>query len=92
MNRYRTGMLAKSLAGHDEGQIYVIVAADQEYVYLADGKIRLIEKPKKKKKKHVQIILKQYDISEADNVAIKRILKDYNKEEEKEDQTYAVKG
>ena len=83
MNRYRTGMLAKSLAGHDEGQIYVIVAADQEYVYLADGKIRLIEKPKKKKKKHVQIILKQYDISEADNVAIKRILKDYNKEEEK---------
>ena len=83
MNRHKTGMLAKSLAGHDEGQIYVIVAADQKYVYLADGKIRLIEKPKKKKKKHIQLILKQYDITEADNVAIKKILKEYNKEEEK---------
>ena len=83
MNRYKTGMLAKSLAGHDQGQIYVIIAADQEYVYLADGKIRLIEKPKKKKRKHVQLILKQYNIEETDNVAIKKILKDYNKEEEK---------
>ena len=83
MNRYKIGMLAKSMAGHDEGKTYVIMAADHEYVYLADGKIRLIEKPKKKKKKHVQLVMKQYDVSEADNIAIKRILKEYNKEEEK---------
>ncbi len=51
-----TGMFATSLAGHDKGQIYVIIKEEDEYVYLADGHIRKVEKPKKKKKKHVQII------------------------------------
>lgn len=56
MERYESGMLAWSRAGHDCGQLYVIVDVQGEYVFLADGKIRLLEKPKKKKKKHVQVI------------------------------------
>ncbi len=51
-----TGMFAISLAGHDKGQIYVIIRQDDEYVYLADGNCRPVEKPKKKKKKHIQLI------------------------------------
>jgi hypothetical protein len=34
---------------------FIIVAVDGDYVYLADGRLRLLEKPKKKKKMHVQI-------------------------------------
>lgn len=56
MERFEVGMLAKALAGHDFGKLYVIVGVDDDYVYLADGKIRTMEKPKKKKKKHVQLI------------------------------------
>ena len=37
----------------------------------------------RKKRKHVQLILKKYNVSEADDTAIKRILKEWNKEEEK---------
>ena len=44
----KIGMLAKSKAGHDLGKIYVIVNEDEEYVYLCDGKIRTLEKLKKK--------------------------------------------
>lgn len=44
-----------SIAGHDKGRIYVIIASDAEYVFLADGKIKTIAVPKKKKRKHVQI-------------------------------------
>ena len=51
-----TGMYAVSLAGHDKGQMYVIIKEENEYVYLADGRIRTMEKPKKKKKKHIQLI------------------------------------
>ncbi len=51
-----TGMFAISLAGHDKGQMYVIIKDEGEYVYLADGYIRPLEKPKKKKKKHIQLI------------------------------------
>lgn len=81
MDRYETGMLAKSKAGHDTGKVYVITDTDDAYVYLVDGKIRTLDKPKKKKKKHVQIICKKYDVTAADDVAIKRILKEWNKEE-----------
>ena len=82
MDRYETGMLVRSKAGHDAGMVYVIIDTDDSYVYLVDGKIRTLAHPKKKKKKHVQIILKKHDISGADDVRIKRILKEWNQEEE----------
>ena len=83
MIRYEKGMLAKSLAGHDEGSVYIIVETDQRYVYLVDGKIRTLDRPKRKRKKHVQLISKKYNVSGADDTAIKKILKDWKREEEK---------
>lgn len=56
MEQFEAGMLAKSLAGHDFGTLYVIIRVEEEYVYLVDGRIRTMDKPKKKKKKHVQVI------------------------------------
>lgn len=53
---YRPGMLAKSLAGHDQNKIYVIMQEDVSYVFLCDGKTRTLDNLKKKKKKHVQLI------------------------------------
>ena len=83
MNGYDIGRLAVSKAGHDQGNVYVIIGADEAYVYLADGKIRTLEHPKKKKRKHVQLILRKFDISGADNTAVKRILKEWKNKEEK---------
>lgn len=80
MERYETGMLVKSKAGHDKDHVYVIIDVDETYVYLVDGKIRTMDRPKKKKKKHVQIILKQYDLTGLDDVDVKRILKLFDKE------------
>lgn len=82
MDRYESGMLARSRAGHDVGRIYVIMDVDDAYVYLVDGKGRTLDRPKKKKKRHVQIILDKYDITDVDDVKIKRILKEWNKEED----------
>lgn len=56
LETYQYGMLAYSRAGHDKGNLYVIIEADQEYVYLVDGIRRKISNPKKKKLKHIQII------------------------------------
>ena len=82
MEKYEVGMLARSKAGHDKGHVYVIHQVDETYVYLADGRVKTVEKPKKKKYKHIQIIRKiNEDIPVTDNVAIKRILKLYNREE-----------
>jgi len=56
-NRDGIGYFGVSRAGHDCNEIYVIINNDSEYVYLADGKSKTVDKPKKKKKKHVQIII-----------------------------------
>ena len=53
-------MFARSLAGHDKGVLHVIVDTEDPFVYLADGKSRTIDSPKKKKRKHIQ---PDYEIS-----------------------------
>ena len=55
-----TGMFAISKAGHDKGKLYIIIKEDEEYVYLADGRLKPTDSPKKKKKKHIQIIKKTF--------------------------------
>lgn len=78
MERYKTGMLVKSLAGHDAGKVFVIIEKKGPYIYLADGLHRTVECPKKKKTMHVQLICRSYGCSKIDNAAVIKILKDYS--------------
>ncbi len=48
--------LAISRSGHDKDSLYVIIKEEANLVYLADGKLKPMEKPKKKNRKHIQII------------------------------------
>ncbi len=57
------GNIAVSMAGHDKSQVYVIVKEDAEYVYLCDGSLKVLAKPKKKSVKHVAVN-KTYDTGE----------------------------
>lgn len=83
----RVGEFAKSKAGHDKEEIFVIINKEDEYVYLSDGKSRTIDKPKKKKLKHIQVINKiDEDIFEKletnkilQNEDIKKAIKIYKK-------------
>lgn len=52
------GSIVLSLAGRDRKRLFVIVSLDEVngYVYVADGKLRQIQHPKKKKSKHVKIV------------------------------------
>ena len=79
MERWEEGMLARLLAGHDKEKVYVIIKIDETFVYLVDGQQRKIDNPKKKKKKHVQLIRNRYELDSADDAKIKRILKEYSK-------------
>jgi ribosomal protein L14E/L6E/L27E len=51
------GRLARSLAGRDQGKIFMILdIIDEQYVYITDGSLRLKDKPKKKKLKHLKLL------------------------------------
>ncbi|MCL2545903.1 MAG: KOW domain-containing RNA-binding protein [Oscillospiraceae bacterium] len=52
----RKGDVVRSTHGHDKGGIFVVLDVEDDYLHLADGRKRRIEKPKRKKCKHVQKI------------------------------------
>ena len=77
------GMLAVSRAGHDKETTYVIIDEEDEYVYLADGQIRTVDRPKRKNKKHIQVIKKVKLDKPADgfkDIEVKRTIKMYQEE------------
>ena len=90
MRDFKTGMLAVSKAGHDKGRLYVVIKADQEYVYLADGKHRSVCPPKKKNRKPIQInyhipmvLAKALETEqELKDEQIKKAIKDYKNQQE----------
>ena len=47
-----------STAGRDHGEWFYVVNEDPIYLFLANGKDRTLEKPKRKKRKHVQKVLR----------------------------------
>ena len=63
------GMMAASKAGHDKLQVYVIVKEEGDYVYLSDGRLKPVDNPKKKSKKHIQIIKHQINEELAQKLA-----------------------
>lgn len=88
MDENIVGMLATSKAGHDKDSLYVIIREDSEYIYVADGCIRTMERPKRKNKKHIQLIKKKR-LAEPENgfgdLEIKKIIKEYRREREERD-------
>ena len=47
-----------STAGRDQGDWFYVIEADPIYLFLANGKDRTLDKPKRKKRKHVQKVLR----------------------------------
>lgn len=52
---FSVGQIVFSKRGRDKGKPFIVLQVEDDYVYLADGVLRRLEKPKKKKAMHVQI-------------------------------------
>jgi ribosomal protein L14E/L6E/L27E len=53
-SKFLPGQLVISKAGRDHGKMFIVTEViDEDYVYLVDGDLRKIERPKKKKVKHL---------------------------------------
>lgn len=48
------GQVVYSTMGRDQEQYFVVSGIEDEYVYLIDGKLRRVDKPKRKKLKHIK--------------------------------------
>ena len=47
-----------SIAGRDQGEWFYVIDADDTYLLLVNGKDRPLDKPKRKKRKHAQKVLR----------------------------------
>ena len=50
--------VVKSTAGRDQGKLFYVIGTDPVYLMLVNGKDRTLEKPKRKKRKHIQKVLR----------------------------------
>jgi ribosomal protein L14E/L6E/L27E len=50
------GQVVFSKCGRDKGRAFVVMSVEGDCVFLADGKLRPLARPKKKKSKHTQIV------------------------------------
>ena len=50
--------VVKATAGRDQGKLFYVISEDEQFLYLANGKDRSLDKPKRKKRKHVQKVLR----------------------------------
>ena len=48
------GSVVRSIAGRDKGDDFIVLSLDGAYAYLANGELRKVDTPKKKKLKHLQ--------------------------------------
>ena len=52
----RKSNIVRSNAGRDKGKLFVVLAVEGDYLLLADGKSRKLEKPKRKKRRHAVFV------------------------------------
>lgn len=80
------GNFATSKAGHDKGTCYVIVGEEGDFVYLSDGRLKKLASPKRKRKKHIQVINRRVNaellekLAKASDEEIKYAIKQYLKQ------------
>ena len=61
------GDIVISINGRDKGKNFIVIETDSEYSSIANGKTRRIEKPKRKKCKHLKLE------SKTDNIIVEKI-------------------
>ena len=55
---YVVSDVVEATAGRDSGKLFFVVSTEEGYVLLCNGKDRPLEKPKRKKCKHVRKVLR----------------------------------
>ena len=87
LNKASSGMIVYSKAGRDKGGVFIVLTIEGEYVYLSDGKTRSLQKPKKKKLKHIMTVkykdeyiaetLAKKGAAALDDAAVKKAIEKY---------------
>lgn len=71
------GAVCKSLAGNDRNVHYIVIKLEDDFAYISNGKRRKLEKPKKKRLKHLKFTNTVMDISDITDKKLRSMLQEY---------------
>ncbi|MDD3193394.1 MAG: KOW domain-containing RNA-binding protein [Oscillospiraceae bacterium] len=73
------GCVVRSASGRDARRFYLVVKVEDGFVWIADGKVHLLEKPKRKNPKHLRKTNTQVSVEDVTtNNQLKRLLHPFN--------------
>lgn len=80
--KLQEGSIVKADAGRDSGGYFVVVLTEKDYCYIADGKSRRLQKPKRKNIKHIRATNSMTDINNITDKKLRSLLRTFSEEEE----------
>lgn len=66
----KKGHIVRSCAGHDKDAFYVVLGVQGKFAFIANGKDRKVEKPKRKSLKHLKM---SHTVVELDNLTNRKL-------------------
>lgn len=71
------GMVVRSTAGKEKDGFYLVTGIGEGYVLLADGKLRTLDKPKRKNIRHIRLTATIWETEGLTDRALRRMLREY---------------
>lgn len=75
------GSVVRADAGRDKGSFFVVTSMDKDFCFIADGKSRKLDKPKRKNLKHIRPTNSMIEIKDITDKKLRTLLKDFAKAE-----------
>ena len=57
---FNPGQIVRTVAGREAGERFMVVGLDERFLLLADGRKRLVNRPKRKNPCHVRLLREAY--------------------------------
>ena len=75
------GSVVAAQAGRDSGKLFVVTQLDESFCFIADGKSRKLDKPKRKNIKHIRATDSMIDLNEITDKKLGRLLRELSSAE-----------
>ena len=80
--KLQKGSVVRAAAGRDCGGFFVVTGLDKEYCFIADGKSRKLDKPKRKNIKHICPTNSVIDMNDITDKKLRTLLSTFRGSEE----------
>ena len=82
--KLKTGSVVRADAGRDCNSFFVVISVEENYCFIADGKSRKLDKPKRKNIKHICPTNSMIDLNNITDKKLRTALKAFNEKEQGE--------